>query len=93
MGLGGSSPPGLSRGQAGPPTAGLGEPPWVLVGGRCRAAGPGRCDVRRGRVLAQVDKAGENRNPWSGGRVAGTRRALQVRAGPGWGLLGAAGGC
>lgn len=54
-------------------------------GGRCRAAVPGRHDVRRGRELAQVDKAGENRNPRSGGRVAGRGGRLQVGTGPGWG--------
>lgn len=54
-------------------------------GGRWRVAGPGRSDVRRGRELAQVDKAGENRNPRSGGSLAGRGGRLQVGTGPGWG--------
>lgn len=58
---------------------GLGGHGWVLAGSL------GQHDVRQGRELAQVDKAVENRNPRSGGRVPGHGGRLQVGTGPGWG--------
>lgn len=87
VGLGGLRPRGLTVDQAGRPVpvpGGWGTP-LGAGGGRWRVAGPGRSDVRRGRELAQVDKAGENRNPRSGGSLAGRGGRLQVGTGPGWG--------
>lgn len=87
----GVQPPGAGLGPVWTPPLGAGETeglPLGLGGGRCRAAGPGHRDVRRGRELAQVDKAGENRNPWSGGRcrdAAGAAGRSGGRAGGSWG--------